>query len=174
MTLSDITRQAVLDALAECNRLGQEEFLETHGFRPARSYHLAYEGRLYDSKAIVGVAHGYAAGRALRASEFSGGEATVARLLRGLGFEVVVDANDAPTGSHHSDLFDDLRTLPVATYQGKRAPYQHVVLLWAIARTRSGRPRIVPFSEVSDELKPLLEPFRLAETSPIRQTRGRR
>src|SRR5262249_21254342 len=48
--------------------------------------------RLYDSKAILGVAHGFAVPDEgpLRASDFSGGEATVKRRLEDLGFEVRV------------------------------------------------------------------------------------
>jgi len=48
-------------------------------------------GKLYDSKAIVGAAYGYAFpdDGPLRAEDFSGGEATVERVLSDLGFEVV-------------------------------------------------------------------------------------
>lgn len=90
MALSDITRDAVLAAMSEYDRLGQDEFLATYGFQGARAYRLIHNGTPYDSKAIVGVAHGYLPGdrRPLRADEFSGGEATVGRLLRRLGFTV--------------------------------------------------------------------------------------
>ena len=51
----------------------------------------------YDSKAIVGVAHGFLPGeQPLKAAEFSGGEATVGRLLRDLGFAVQVGAGRSP------------------------------------------------------------------------------
>jgi hypothetical protein len=75
----------------EFNRLGPDLFLSTYGFKPARTYFLRYDGRDYDSKAIAGVAHGiqHRAGQPLPASAFSGGEATVARKLRSLGFEVI-------------------------------------------------------------------------------------
>jgi hypothetical protein len=45
-------------------------------------------GPLYDSKAIAGAAHGYQHAAPLAASDFSGGEATVANRLEQLGFEV--------------------------------------------------------------------------------------
>jgi hypothetical protein len=93
MVLSDIqSRKAVLDAVAEFDRLGRAVFLERHGFGHARRYFLDMDGRLYDSKAIVGVAHGYAypAKGPLRPSEFSGGEATVQHKLENLGFKVRV------------------------------------------------------------------------------------
>jgi len=51
---------------------------------------LDIDGRLYDSKAIVGAAHGYEFPLAgpLRTGDFSGGEATVTRKLEELGFTV--------------------------------------------------------------------------------------
>jgi 5-methylcytosine-specific restriction protein A len=48
-----------------------------------------------DSKAIVGAAHGYLPGMApLRPSEFTGGDASVASLLRSFGFEVTSDTDE--------------------------------------------------------------------------------
>ncbi|MGE2866289.1 hypothetical protein ACQGFJ_00630 [Rhodococcus sp. 3.70] len=86
MTLADVTRDSVLKAIGECDELGQEQFLAKHGFAPARLYKIQYEEREYDSKAIVGVAHGYATGKVLDAAHFSGGQATVVRTLEALGF----------------------------------------------------------------------------------------
>jgi 5-methylcytosine-specific restriction protein A len=91
VSLADLTsRAAVLAALAEFDRLGRGEFLRRHGFREAREYYLVVGGRLYDSKAIAGVAHGYQFPQVgpLTADEFSGGEATVQRTFQALGFEV--------------------------------------------------------------------------------------
>ncbi len=91
MTLADLNdRNAVLRAIDEFDELGRERFLEKHGFGAARKYFLLHRGARYDSKAIVGVAHGlqHPQLRALRAADFSGGETTVAQHLRGLGFEV--------------------------------------------------------------------------------------
>jgi 5-methylcytosine-specific restriction enzyme A len=91
MSLSDIAhREAVLQAIQECERLGQTIFLRKYGFRKARDYSVWHEGKPYPSKAIAGVAHRYEFPTAepLRAADFSGGEATVARKLRALGFEV--------------------------------------------------------------------------------------
>jgi hypothetical protein len=49
----------------------------------AREYLLVHDGRTYDTKAIVGAAHGFLEDhRPLKASEFSGGQATVGQLLR--------------------------------------------------------------------------------------------
>lgn len=91
MSLSDIAdRRAIERAIDEADRLGQQTFLETYGFRPAKSYLLVHNGRRYDSKAIVGVAHGYQFPEQgpLTADQFSGGHATVVKLLRKLDFDV--------------------------------------------------------------------------------------
>lgn len=80
-------------ALAEFDRIGRTYFLEKYGFGKAREYMLRdpVTGRLYDSKAIVGAAYGHAFPDRgpLGPESFSGGEATVERLLVSLGFEVV-------------------------------------------------------------------------------------
>lgn len=93
MALADISsRQAVLDAVREFDRRGRDEFLRRYRFGKARRYFLVIDGRRYDSKAIVGVAHGYqfpSKGR-LRFTDFRGGESTVQPLLERLGFSVEV------------------------------------------------------------------------------------
>ncbi|RDI55999.1 5-methylcytosine-specific restriction protein A [Nocardia mexicana] len=76
-------------ALREYDRLGEDAFLARYGFDKARVFYLRYDGKRYASKAIVGVAHGYLDGHApLRSGDFTGGEQTVARKLRDLGFTV--------------------------------------------------------------------------------------
>ena len=91
MSFSDpISRESVLRAIEECDRLGQERFLSKYGFGRARQYFLDYKGGHYDSKAIVGVAHGYEYAELgpLASSDFSGGRDTVKRKLEELGFSV--------------------------------------------------------------------------------------
>lgn len=91
MSLSALSSpDAVLRAIAEFDQLGQRAFLPKYGFHPARSYLLVHDGRRYDSKAVAAAAHGFQFPSLgpLGASEFSGGEATVGRRLRALGFEV--------------------------------------------------------------------------------------
>lgn len=93
MALGDITsRQAVLDTIAECDRLGRDEFLHKYGFGRSREYFLVVGDREYDSKAIIGAAHGvqFPAKGPLTSVEFSGGAATVQQVLERLGFEVRV------------------------------------------------------------------------------------
>lgn len=100
MSLSDITSpQPILDAIAEFNRLKRDKFLKKYGFGPSRSYWLVHDDQRYDSKAIVGVAHGYARPDLgpLTAKEFSGGEASIGRKLEQLGFRVDVDNTTAST-----------------------------------------------------------------------------
>ena len=79
----------VAQAMEEHDRIGRSAFLARHGFPDAQGYLVRHDGRDYDSKAILGVAHRYATGAALRPSDFSGGRDVAARLLTGLGFEVV-------------------------------------------------------------------------------------
>jgi len=87
------SRSAVEAAIAEFDRVGRVYFLEKYGFGKSREYMLRdpATGKLYDSKAIVGAAYGYAFPDEgpLKAADFSGGEATVERLLADLGFQVI-------------------------------------------------------------------------------------
>jgi len=110
VALRDITRQAVLAAVAEYDELGQDQFLSKYGFEPARLYVLVHNGKSYDSKAIVGAAHGFLPGQSpLAVRQFSGGEATVGRLLRQLGFTVQVgDALTPGIGGDATELLADL------------------------------------------------------------------
>ncbi len=88
MSIHDtLTRQSILDAIAECVRLGHDQFLRVYGFGKARTYYLVYEGKYYDSKAIVGVAHEFAHGKALKYDQFHGG-VPVERILKKLNFQV--------------------------------------------------------------------------------------
>src|SRR5437867_3354561 len=91
MGLGELTsRDAVLAAIREFDDLGGKAFLRKYGFGPARDYALVHDGKQYDSKAIVGAAHGFEhpADGPLRSDAFSGGTATVVRKLESLGFEV--------------------------------------------------------------------------------------
>lgn len=85
--------RAVVAAIREYDLLGRTAFLEKYGFGKSREYMLrdASSGKIYDSKAIVGAAYGYAfpGNGPLRPEDFSGGEATVERVLSKLNFEVV-------------------------------------------------------------------------------------
>ena len=99
MGLSNITsREPVLAAIEECDRIGREPFLQKYGFGGSRRYWLVRDGNRYDSKAIVGAAHGYARPDLgpMQAREFSGGAATIKRTLEQLGFRVEVGSPPMP------------------------------------------------------------------------------
>lgn len=162
MALRDVTREAALAAIREYERLGQDGFLAEYGFDRARSYLLIYDGKAYDSKAIVGVAHGFLPGeQALAASEFSGGEATVGRLLRKLGFTVQVGEI---TGRRLAELLGRLDVYRDA--DGLPALYQSITLLWAISRASQGEPRMVGWGETRRSVRYLIEGFGRAGERP--------
>ncbi len=90
MALRDITDpDAVRTAIREFDELGREAFLHRYGFGPSREYVLISDGREYDSKAILGAAHGHQHPELgpLPSGDFNGGDQTVAALRR-LGFDV--------------------------------------------------------------------------------------
>lgn len=93
MSLSDLTSPtAVKLAIEECDRLGRDVFLTRYGFGHAREYTLRFNGKEYDSKAIIGVAHGYQFPEIgpLQWADFSGGIASSGAASRAfaLGFDV--------------------------------------------------------------------------------------
>ena len=94
MPLNDIRHEHVLQAIEECNQCGRDKFLEKYGFYKSINIWLVHNGQSYDSKAIVGVAHGYARPDLgpLTSGDFSGGVVLKTRLKR-LGFSVK-HAND--------------------------------------------------------------------------------
>ena len=110
MALGDVTAEGVERALVEFDRLGREDFLAQFGFGQTRGYFLIRDGRRYDSKAIVGVAHGYDRPDLglLRSQDFSGGEATVARHLESIGFDVKRPPRNPPWADEELILALDL------------------------------------------------------------------
>ena len=83
---------AVQAALDEYERLGRDGFLTKYGYGRSRDYLIRNPrtGELADSKAIAGVAFGvqYPESGPLKATQFSGGEITVAHRMTALGFEI--------------------------------------------------------------------------------------
>ena len=90
MALSDVTAEGMERALMEFDRLGREDFLPRYGFEQVPGYFLVRDGRRYDCKAVVGVAHGYDRPDLgpLRPRDFTAGDAAVVRHLDSLGFDV--------------------------------------------------------------------------------------
>lgn len=89
MGLTDLTKGAVEAALSEYDTLGRDAFLSKYGFADAKRYWIEWQGKQYPSKAVAGVAHRYVGGKELLPSaSFTGGEGSVVRKLRELGFEI--------------------------------------------------------------------------------------
>lgn len=86
-----VSRSHVLAAMKEYDNLGSREFLRRYGFGRATAYTLWHQGQEYDPKAILGVALLHATGTAARSDELSSGMDGAAKVLTGLGFDVVVD-----------------------------------------------------------------------------------
>ena len=85
---TSVTRDAVLRALQEYDRLGPEEFFSEHGFAPTTTYDLMWEDRKYPPKAILGTAYEFATGHRLASGDFEGGRTGAVRVLGNLGFIV--------------------------------------------------------------------------------------
>ncbi|NNH05703.1 hypothetical protein [Cellulomonas fimi] len=86
-TFSAVTRQHVLQAIAEHDSRGPDDFLGVYGFTPSTST-FEHEGRTYDAPAVVGVAHRYATGRLATADEVTTGTDAILALLVRRGFDV--------------------------------------------------------------------------------------
>jgi 5-methylcytosine-specific restriction protein B len=97
---------AVTRALDEFDALGRDAFLAKYGFGRGRTFFVVRDGKRYDAKAIVGVAHGFQHGAPLAASDFSGGERSVASRLRQLGFSVSSDPSTELYASLTRDLVE--------------------------------------------------------------------
>lgn len=87
-------------SLREHDERGRVGFLDAHGFGRSTSYYLQTQSRLYDAKAIAGVAYGYQFPdrRPLPHGKFNGGEAGANSVLRSLGYTVVDTKPDTVDG----------------------------------------------------------------------------
>jgi hypothetical protein len=83
-----VSRDDVLAALKEYDRLGPEQFFAQHGYGPSRSYELIWDNRHYPHKAVLGTAYELATGQRLAPGDFEGGKAGAVRVLGNLGFTV--------------------------------------------------------------------------------------
>jgi hypothetical protein len=83
-----VTRDDVLRAVQEYDRLGPEAFFSAHGFAPTTTYDLVWEERLYPPKAILGTAYEFATGNRLASGDFEGGKSGAVKVLERLGFTV--------------------------------------------------------------------------------------
>jgi hypothetical protein len=83
-----VSRDDVLAALKDYDRLGAEQFFSQHGYGPSRRYELIWNKRRYPHKAILGTAYEIATGQRLAPGDFEGGKAGAVRVLGRLGFTV--------------------------------------------------------------------------------------
>jgi hypothetical protein len=83
-----VTRDNVLHAIQEYDRLGPEQFFSKYGFAPTTTYELVWNKRRYPPKAILGAAYELATGKQLASGDFEGGKAGAVRVLGKLGFTV--------------------------------------------------------------------------------------
>lgn len=86
MSLADVEQEHVLKAIEEFDNLGRETFLSRYGYGETPRYAVVYQGKEYDSDALVGSAHGFAAGRAFGPSDLPSGPEAIAEYLAELGF----------------------------------------------------------------------------------------
>ncbi len=111
--LSDLSDPgAVIAAMDERDRIGEEAFLTKYKSGQARQYFVMRDGVAYDSKAIAAAAHGYQFGVPLDPAAFSGGKGTVQPKLEALGFEVRDTARTALGGPLSELLEEALSLLP--------------------------------------------------------------
>ncbi len=88
MVRGGINRDAVLQAMKECDRVGREAFLSDNGFDQPRQFYVQHQGRLYDAKAIANVAYRHQHG-SLPEPRISGGKAHSNRILDKLDFSII-------------------------------------------------------------------------------------
>lgn len=80
--------KAVEKAIKKFDKIGRDEFLKEYGFGKAKTCWLVYQGKHYDSKAIVGVAYSFVDRKSgpLTPDDFHGGDPVLEEFSR-LGFE---------------------------------------------------------------------------------------
>lgn len=79
-SLKNVTKEAILQAIGEYDRLGAEKFHAKHGTSPSTKFVLQHGGKAYPSKAIIAVAAG------LSPEDFSGGSSRLQKLVEKFGF----------------------------------------------------------------------------------------
>ena len=89
---------AIVAAAAVFDAMGRDAFLERYEFGRSTKYRVQIDGKLYDSKALVGVAFGiqHPASAPLTHKDFSGGHKSALAALRRLGFMEMEDAALGP------------------------------------------------------------------------------
>jgi len=83
-----VTRNDVVSAIQEYDRLWPDGFFAEHGFGPTTTYDLVWDERRYPPKAILGTAYELATGQRLASGDFEGGKDGAVAVLGQLGFTV--------------------------------------------------------------------------------------
>jgi 5-methylcytosine-specific restriction protein B len=105
VALAELTDpEAIRQAMAEADRMGEKQFRDKYGFLPSRRFRIAHEGKTYPSKPILAAAHGiqFPSQGPLRPRDFSGGPETTSK-ARKLGF-TIVDERSGPDTSDELGL----------------------------------------------------------------------
>ncbi|WP_406851790.1 DUF3578 domain-containing protein [Brevundimonas sp. BH3] len=142
MSLNLLTDPAAVEAaMDEYEALGGEAFRAKYGFGKAKNWFVIRAGKLYDSKAIAGVAVGkqHPDRGPLSSNDFSGGETSVKRILEGLGFTVWSSDATAPFRSEEA----------LAQVRTAWGPEQSLVKYLAVWRTPSGRELALQLTQES-------------------------
>ena len=88
VTWDRVTHADVLRAIGDYDLLGATAFFAAHGFAPATTYDLVWDGKRYPPKAILGAAYEIATGQRLASGDFEGGRSGAVKVLGQLGFDV--------------------------------------------------------------------------------------
>lgn len=88
VTWDKVSRDDVVRAIGEYDRLGPDGFFAAHGFSYATTYELLWDERRYPPKAILGTAYEFATGNRLESGDFEGGKSGAVKVLGKLGFDV--------------------------------------------------------------------------------------
>ncbi|TRC97470.1 hypothetical protein FJV76_00690 [Mesorhizobium sp. WSM4303] len=85
---NSVTRDHVVQAINEYDRLGPDQFFAKHGFAPTTTYELVWKDGVHPPKAILGTAYEFATGRRLASADFEGGKSGAVKVLGQLAFTV--------------------------------------------------------------------------------------
>lgn len=88
--LTKITREGILAAIEECERIGESNFVTRYRCRPSNRYMVEHRGGLYPSKPIVCSAFAHSTGGLpLSPRDFSGGPSRLGGVFERNGFALV-------------------------------------------------------------------------------------
>src|ERR1700748_2666062 len=94
----NVTRDEVMRATKEYDRLGPERFFAEHGFAPTTTYEMVLGERRHPPKAILGTGYEFATGERLASGDFEGGKTGAVAVLGKLGFTIQEKGKPANEG----------------------------------------------------------------------------